>query len=123
MAGLKNKDIIREIIESAAVKKSKPSSLILRKVEELIQVKEQSKEDVIQREGKIEEGVHKTTNKITKIHVKDKRSAPYPRNGNSDARDKCGHCGRQPHGHHEQCPTWDHVCFKCGSTGHLKAVC
>ena len=47
MAGLKNKDITREIIESAAVKKTKPSRLILREVEELIQVKEQSRADVI----------------------------------------------------------------------------
>ena len=47
LAGPKNKDITREIIESAAVKKTKPSRLILREVEELIQVKEQSRADVI----------------------------------------------------------------------------
>ena len=40
------------------------------------------------------------TNKVTKTNVKDKRSTPYPRNDNSDQ-----------------------VCFKCGSTGHLKALC
>ena len=90
VAGLKNKDITREIIESAAVKKTKPSRLILREVEELIQVKEQSREDVIQLEGKSKAGLHKMTNKITKTYVKDKRLAPYPRNGNSDVRDKCG---------------------------------
>ena len=47
MAGLKNKDITREIIESAAIKDTKTSRLILREVEELIQVKEQSRADVI----------------------------------------------------------------------------
>ena len=63
------------------------------------------------------------TNKVPKTYVKDKTSAPYPRNGNSDTRDKYRRCGRQPHGHQEQCPAWDQVRFKCGSTGHLKAVC
>ena len=102
MAGLKDKNITREIIESAAIKKTKISRLVLCKVKELIQVKEQSREDVIQLEGKNKVGVHKMTNKVPKTYVKGKRSAPYPRNCNSDTRDKCGRCGRQPHGHQEQ---------------------
>ena len=90
VAGPKNKDITREIIELAAVKKTKTSRLILLKVEELIQVKEQSREDVIQLKGKSKAGVHKMTNKITKTYVKDKRSTPYPRNGNSEAKERVG---------------------------------
>ena len=89
MAGLKNKNITRKIIELAAIKKTKIRRLVLRKVKEVIQVKEQSKEDVIQLEGKKKVGVHKMTNKVPKTYVKDKRSTPYPRNGNSDTRDKC----------------------------------
>ena len=47
MADLKNHNITREIIESSANQKTKTSRLILLKVKELIQVKEQSREDVI----------------------------------------------------------------------------
>ena len=74
MAGLKDKNITREIIESAAIKKTKISRLVLCKVKELIQVKEQSREDVIQLEGKNKVGVHKMTNKVPKTYVKGKRS-------------------------------------------------
>ena len=77
-----------------------------------MQVREQSREDVIQLKGKSEAGVHKMTNKITKTYFKDKRSVSYPRNGNRDKRDKCGRCGRKPHGPQEQCPAWDQVYFK-----------
>ena len=52
VAVLKNKDITKEIIELAAINKTRTSRLILREVEELIQVKEQSREDIIQLEGK-----------------------------------------------------------------------
>ena len=75
VAVLKNKDITKEIIELAAINKTRTSRLILREVEELIQVKEQSREDIIQLEGKSKAGVHKMKNQMTKTYVKDKMSA------------------------------------------------
>ena len=113
MADLKNKDITREIIKSAAIKKTNTSRLVVHKVELMMQVKKQSREYVIQLKGKSEAGVHTMTNNIIKSYFKDKRSVSYPRNGNSDARDKCGRCGMKPHSPQEQFPAWDQVCFKC----------
>jgi hypothetical protein len=38
-------------------------------------------------------------------------------------REFCGRCGRNVHGEGMQCPAFNKLCFFCGSSGHLQAVC
>ena len=56
VAGLRNKQITKEILEEAASKEVKTNKLVLCNVEQMVQVKEQAKEEAAQlnMEGKME---------------------------------------------------------------------
>ena len=112
VAGLRDKQITREILDEAVTRGIKTSKLKLCHIEQLVQVKEQAKEEGAQlnMEGEMElNRVGKRASKPPgKVQGKSNskpggREHPYSRGGGGTGDKPFGCCSRQ-HGSQEQCP-------------------
>ena len=114
-AGLRDKQITREILEEAATKGLQSSKLQLSQVKKLVQVKKQAKEEAAQLNMENDMEVNRAGDKAPGKVKSNSHANPGGRNqpyvkGRGVTSEKCGRCARQ-YGKEVQCPATGVACF------------
>ena len=133
VAGHRDKEIAKAVLEESAIKGIRTSRLVLRQVEKLIEVKETARDEAAELNTE-EQGLNRVTERPSRPFVRPAAKGKANPGGRphsyagASARDgsaagkPCRNCGRR-HGTQERCAATGQTCHRCKMPGHLKAVC